>query len=270
MNQSFPFVIAISQQKGGVGKTTAALCIAAELALQGNLCLLVDLSSTGNLTSALGLQPNQLIHSSRDLFQNGISPEKLIKSTAINGLNIIPANQTLSQVVNLLYQQADHDQALRKTFASAAFKKYDFIVLDCPPGISPLIENAMAAADLVIVPLECEFFTLDVLENMFQMITLSRAKENPRLAYRLLITKMDSQNSHHKENCDQIIQHYKNALLETTITMDLSIPQSQLEGIPLQVYQPESQASQQFQLLTKEILSLFDHGKPLFKEIEVT
>jgi len=270
MNQSYPFVIAISQQKGGVGKTTTALCIAAELALQGNLCLLVDLSSSGNLTAALGIQPNQLTRTSQNLFQNGISPEKLIKSTAIKGLNIIPANQTQSQIRNLLYQQQDRDLVLRKAFSSAAFQEYDFIVLDCPPGISPLTKNALAAADLVIVPLECKFFTLQTLENMFQMITLNRAKENPQLAYRLLITKVDSQNSKNKETCDQIIQHYKNALLDTTITTDRIIPQSQLAGIPLVVYQSESQASQQYQLLTKEILSLFDHGEPLFKEIEVT
>lgn len=270
MKHTSPIVIAISQQKGGTGKTTTALCIGAELAQQGCHCLLVDLSPSGNLTSALGFSLNQLTHTTSDLFQNGVPTEKLIKTTSITGLNIVPANRTLSAVPQKLYQQQGYDRVLYEVFSRTDFLNYDFIILDCPPGSNPLTENAMTAADLMIIPLDCEFFTLQSLENMFQLIEHAREHDNPQLSYRLLLTKIDYQDSHHKQTCEQIKRHYKAALLETTITLDHTIPQSQLAGIPLSIYCPESKSSQQYRTLTKEILLLLNHGEPLSKEIEVT
>lgn len=249
-------VITLCQQKGGVGKTTTAACLGAELANMGSKCLLLDLAPSGNLTSAFGIQPNQVERTTADLFHGDHSAEELIKPTPIQGLNLIPANASLAPITRELYQKPDDELVLQKILQQDQFMAYTYIIIDCPPDMDAITLNAIASTDLVILPLECEPFALQTLENMFRLIKLSRERANPYLSYRLLITKKDQRNAVHKRIHAQIKNKFNEALLKTFIEVDHRIPESQLSGIPLVLSEPQSLASQQYHSLTKEILEI--------------
>lgn len=253
-----PFVIAFCQQKGGVGKTTAACCLGAGLAQSGKRVLMLDLAPSGNLTSAFGINLNRVKRSTTDLFHATYPPTSLIKPTSIKGLNLIPAHPSLFPVPQELYRKKDYELILRKILVNGDFPDYDIIILDCPPGMDSLSINAIACAHLAILPIVCEYFSLQTLEHMLRLIKLSRQRANPDLVYRLLINKLDKRASLHERIYAQIEEHNKAALLETVIGIDIKLPESQLAGIPVLVYDPKSRATKQFQALAKEITSLID------------
>ncbi len=250
-------VITLCQQKGGVGKTTTAAFIGAELAKMGKKCLMLDLAPSGNLTSAFGFQMDRIQRTTADLFHGAYPVEELIKPTSIQGLDLIPSNASLSPITRELYQKPDYELVLRKKLKQDHFMAYAFIVLDCPPGMDSITLNAIASADLAIIPLECEPFALQTLENMFRLIKLSRERVNPNLSYRLLVTKKDQQNAIQERIHAQIEKKFNEALFKTYIEVDNRIPESQLSGDPLVLSEPQSQASQQYHSLTKEIINIF-------------
>jgi chromosome partitioning protein len=256
-----PYVITLCQQKGGVGKTTTAVCLGTGLAQTGKQVLLLDLAPSGNLTSAFGINLSRVKRSTTDLFHNTYPPKSLIKPTSVRGLNIIPANASLFPIPRELYQEPDYEFVLKKILVNGDFPDYDIIILDCPPGMDSLIINAIACSDLAILPLVCEYFALQTLENMFQLIKLSHKRANPEMTYRLLITKMDRRATLHKRVYAQIEEHYKAALLNTIIGVDIKLPESQLAGIPILVYDPKSRATKQYRALTNEILGIINNSQ---------
>ena len=254
-----PYVIALCQQKGGAGKTTTAVCLGTGLAQKGKQVLLLDLAPAGNLTTAFGINLNRVQRSTADLIHGTYPPKSLIRPTLVSGLNLIPANTTLFPIPQELYQKKDYELTLRKILRNGDFPDYDVLILDCPPGMDSLAINAMACADLALIPLVCEYFALQTLENMFRLIKLSRQRVNPGLAYRLLITKMDQRASLHERIYAQIEENYKEALLKTIIGVDIKLPESQLAGMPLLVYDTKSRATKQYRALTQEVLEIIDH-----------
>lgn len=250
-----PYIIALCQQKGGVGKTTTAACLGAELAQSGQNVLLLDLSPSGNLTASFGINLKRVQRSTADLLEGTYPPTSLIRPTMIRGLNLIPAHPALSAVLEKLLQQKDR-LILRRTLANDGLPDYDIILLDCPPGLLGLSVNALACADLAILPVVCEYFSLQTLESMYQLIQDIRETDNPSLSYRLLISKLDQRATLHKRVYAQIDDHYKSLLLKTVIGSDIKLAESQLAGIPITTYAPKSRASKQFKELTQEILGI--------------
>ncbi len=251
-----PYTIAICQQKGGVGKTTTAVCLGTTLAQKGHSCLLIDLAPSANLTSGFGINLNRVRRSTTDLFHNTHPVKELISPTPIKGLDIIPANATLFPVPRELYQVDDYELILSKKIQDPAFSNYEILILDCPPGMDSLTINAVACADLAILPLICEFFALQTLENMFRLIKVSRKRANPDLAFRLLISNFDRRASLHERIFSQIKEHYEAALFETMIGVDTKLCESQLAGMPILIYAPKSRASKQYRALANEILTI--------------
>ena len=251
-----PTVITLTQQKGGVGKTTTAAYLGVGLAERGKKCLMLDLASSGNLTSALGFIPESIKLTTSDLFQGNEPPGKLVKTTAINGLSLIPANASLSATHRALYQQPNYELVLRKILSQPFFSEFDFLILDCPPGLDSININAIASADLAILPVVCDFFSLQTLSNMFRLINIARDRANPDLTYRILVNKLNTNGPLQERIFAQIKSHYKTAILKTAINDDVVIPESQIKGSTLLTDEPESQATRQFQALSNEILSL--------------
>ena len=251
-----PIVITLAQQKGGVGKTTAAAYLGIGLAEEGKKCLMLDLASSGNLTSALGFIPETIKLTTSDLFQGVESPGELVQSTAINNLKLIPANASLSATHRSLYQQPDYELVLRSILSQPFFSEFDFLILDCPPGLDSININAIASADLAILPVVCDFFSVQTLNNMFRLINVARERANPNLAYRILINKLNTREPLQERIFAQIKSYYKTAILKTFIHDDGSIPESQIKGLPLLTDETESQAARQFRALSNEILSL--------------
>ena len=253
-----PYTIALCQQKGGVGKTTAAACLGAELARLGQNVLLLDLAPAGNLTAAFGINLNRVQRSTADLFQGAYPPTSLIRPTMLKKLNLIPAHPALRAVAHQLQQQAESELFLRQVLSGDGIPNYDIIILDCPPGLSILSINALVCADLAILPVVCEYFSLQTLEAMHQIIQQVRADFNPALIYRLLISKLDQRATLHKRVYAQIEDHYKALLLQTAIGSDIKLPESQLAGLPILAYAPRARATQQFHALTQEILGIIN------------
>lgn len=251
-----PTVITLTQQKGGVGKTTTAAYLGVGLAERGKKCLLLDLASSGNLTSALGFIPESIKLTTSDLFQGDKAPGEVVKTTAINGLSLIPANASLSATHRALYQQPNYELVLRKILSQPFFSEFDFLILDCPPGLDSININAIASADLAILPVVCDFFSLQTLKNMFRLINVARERANPDLIYRILINKLNTKRPLQERIFAQIKSHYKTAIMTTFINDDVSILERQIKGSPLLTDEPESQAARQFRALSNEILSL--------------
>lgn len=251
-----PIVITLAQQKGGVGKTTTAAYLGVGLAEGGKKCLMIDLASSGNLTSVLGFIPESIKLTTSDLFMGVGSPGELIKSTAINNLKLIPANASLSATHRSLYLKRDYELVLRRLLSQPFFSEFDVLILDCPPGLDSININAIASADLVILPVVCDFFSLQTLNNMFRLINIARERANPDLTYRILINKLNTKQPLQEQIFAQIKSHYKTAILKTFINEDGSIPESQIMGSPLLTDKKESQATRQFRALSNEILSL--------------
>jgi chromosome partitioning protein len=251
-----PYVISLCQQKGGVGKTTTAVCLGTGLAQSGQEVLIIDLAASGNLTSAFGINLSRVKRSTADLFHGTYPPTSLIRPTSIKQVNIIPSHPSLFPLPRELYQEEDYEFILRKILVNGDFPDYDIVILDCPPGMDVLSINAIACADLAILPVVCEYFPLQTLDNMFRLINLSRQRMNPDLDYRLLINKVDRRASLHGRIHAQIEEHYRADLLKTAIGVDIKLPESQLAGIPIQVYDPKSRATEQYRVLTEEILGI--------------
>ncbi len=251
-----PYIIALCQQKGGVGKTTAAACLGAGLALSGKNVLLLDLAPSGNLTASFGINLNRVKRSTTDLFEGTYPPTSLIKPTMIKGLNLIPAQTSLTDLTKDLQQKKNNEQHLQHILAGDGIPDYDIIILDCPPGLTLLSVNALACANLAILPVICEYFSLQTLENMHQIIKHSQERFNPKLTYRLLISHLDHRAKLHKRVYAQIEEHNRPLLLKTAIGSDIKLPESQLAGIPISIYAPSSRAAKQFQTLTQEILEI--------------
>jgi chromosome partitioning protein len=251
-----PYIIALCQQKGGVGKTTAAACLGAGLAQSGKDVLLLDLAPSGNLTASFGINLNRVQRSTTDLFQGTYPPISLIKPTMIKRLNLIPAQTSLASVSKDLQNRKDREQILKTILAGDGIPDYDIIILDCPPGLTLFSVNALACANLAILPVICEYFSLQALESMHQMIRHTQEHFNPGLTYRLLISRLDQRATLHKRVYAQIEEHNKSLLLKTTIGSDIKLPESQLAGIPILNYAPNSRASKQFKNLTQEILDI--------------
>jgi len=147
---------------------------------------------------------------------------------------------------------------LKRFLKEKDFAKYDFLILDCPPGLDSITVNAIASADLVIMPIVCEYLALQTLENMFRLIKLTRERVNPEILYRILVTRMDRRASLHERIYTQIQEHYQDALLETIIGVDIKFPESQLAGVPTFVYDPKSRGSKQYRALTQELLKIIN------------
>ena len=263
-----PFILAICQQKGGVGKTTTCAALGAELGRMDEKCLMIDLASSGNLSSAFGFDLNELKYTTADLFHDTAPLSNLIYPTSIPALDLIPSNSTLSAVPRELYQKEDYETVLRKIFSEKDFSNYNFVILDCPPGMDSITVNAIASADLTILPMVCEYLALQTLENMFRLIKLTRERVNPNMIYRLLVTKMDRRASLHERVYTQIEDHYQDAMLKTIIGVDIKFPESQLAGVPTFVYEPKSRGSKQYRALTRELIDLITAKEPSEAEHE--
>ncbi len=251
-----PFILTVCQQKGGVGKTTTCASLGAELANIGKKSLMIDLAPSGNLSSAFGFDLNNLDFTTTNLFHETAPLSNLIHPTSIQDLKLIPANISLSPVPRELYQKENYEIVLHQIFEQQDFSEYDFLILDCPPGMDSITVNAIATADWVILPVECEYLALQTLENMFRLITLTRERINPKIIYHLLVTKMDQKSSLHQQVYAQIKDHYPDALLKAIIEVDHKFPESQIAGVPTYIYDPKSQGSKQYRALTREMLDL--------------
>ncbi|GAB4468791.1 MAG: AAA family ATPase [Anaerolineales bacterium] len=249
------YVIAIANQKGGVAKTTTAVGLSGALVQEGYEVLAVDLDTQANLTIALGLNPNQLRRSVADIFVNTEKIASISQTTNVPGLDIIPANKHMELSERFVPLRQNSEFILRQQLAASDISNsYDFIILDCPPYLGVITTNALVAADLLIIPTQAEYFSLNALKNMIGQVQTIRESFNPALNYRILITLRDLRNRIHRTMSEQLQQIFSDGILNTKIDLDTKLRESSIAGIPITYCYPKSRAAIQYRSLATEIL----------------
>ncbi len=249
------YVIAVANQKGGVAKTTTAVGLSGALVQEGFEVLAIDLDTQANLTLALGLNPIQVRRSIADIFVNTEKITSISQNTNLPGLDIVPANKDMELSERFVPLRQNYEIILRQQLSLSEISSvYDFIVLDCPPYLGAITTNALVAANLLIIPTQAEYFSLNALKNMLTHVKSIRQTFNPTLTYRILITLRDLRNRIHRSMSEQLLSTFPNGIFTTSIDLDTKVRESSLAGMPITFCYPKSRAAVQYRMLATEIL----------------
>jgi chromosome partitioning protein len=248
------YVVAISNEKGGVAKTTTTLSVGAVLAEAGHKVLLVDLDPQANLTLALGVEPgSQAVTSSHVLIDSAPLISAVIR-TEIENLDLVASHASIETAEQLLPVRSHYTDGIRSALEAAAPMPYDFVFLDCPPFLGAITINALTAAHLLIIPTQAEYFSAYALRNMMGLIRRVRQESNAALGYRILITLLDRRNRTHRSIQEQLQSTFGEGLFRTVISVDTKLRESPIAGVPITRYKPGARGSQQYRELTQELM----------------
>lgn len=245
--------IAISNQKGGVAKTTTCLSLGAALAEMGHSVLLVDLDPQANLTVSLGLEPKQQRRTVTDVLMGNHSLVGVSRESDVFGLDIIPANHELMLVDKVLYKRPGYQFRLKEAIARVYPGLYEYIMIDCPPAIAPLTLNALAAADLIIIPVQTELYAAQSLRQTIKLAAQLREQCNPNLDYRVLVAMYDMRNKISRMILEQMQHELGQILFETIIQIDTKLRESPAYGKPITSYAKKTRSAQQYRALAQEL-----------------
>lgn len=244
--------IAISNQKGGVAKTTTCLSLGAALAEMGHSVLLVDLDPQANLTLSLGLEAKHLRRTVLDTLMGNHSLVSISRETDTFALDIAPANMELIMADKVLYKLPGYQFRLKQAIGRIEPGMYQYVLLDCPPTLSPLTLNALAAADLLIIPVQCELYAAHSLRQMIRLALQLREQSNPNLDHRVLITMYDKRNKISRMMLEQMENGLSSILFKTIIQVDTKLRECPAFGKPITSYASRSRGAQQYRELAQE------------------
>jgi chromosome partitioning protein len=263
-------IIAITNPKGGVAKTTTAVSLGGVLAGQEANVLLIDLDPQSHLSLALGVNPAKTRRLITDLLSGSGSLYNLSRETRVPGLDIIPSRPECSELFwslpkdRRLMRQAlfgveepikDGDVSkVAAKHVSPDIDFYDYVIMDCPPSLNVVTLDAMSAADLLIIPTQPEYFSANNLKTMMELIRQVRQSSNPELTYRILITMQDPNNPLQKDLSEQIRIAFDGAVFNTAIFIDPKLPESAAAGYPISHFDEEAQSTGQYSALAKELI----------------
>jgi chromosome partitioning protein len=251
-------IVAIANQKGGVGKTTTAVNLAAGVALLGKRVLLVDMDPQGNATSGLGIDPRSLQTTVYNCLVNYVKLQHAVHVTEVNGLSLLPANADLSGAEVELVNVEEREKLLRQ-FLRDVESLFDVIFLDCPPTLGILTVNALVAAHSILVPVQCEYYAMEGLSRLVGTIDRVRESFNPELKLEgIVLTMFDARNTLARQVVDQVRGHFKEVVYSTTIPRNVTLAEAPSYGRPAMLYNVASAGAQAYLSLAKEFVS---HGE---------
>ncbi len=247
-------IIAFANQKGGVGKTTSAVNVAASLGILGKKVALLDLDPQGNTTSGVGISKKTLKRTMHDVLSDHVPIEDILLKTEFENLWVFPANISLAGSEFDLFQQENSEYHLKELLTPLR-EQFDYIIIDCPPSLGMLTVNAMAAADGVVIPMQCEFYALEGLSQL--MITVSRIKQhyNPTLNITgILVTMHNSRLLLSIQVISELKKHYADKLFETTISRNVKLSEAPGFGVPVYYHDKRSRGSEEYINVAKELV----------------
>jgi chromosome partitioning protein len=246
--------IACANQKGGVGKTTTVVSLASYLALDGLRVLLVDLDPQGNATSGAGLDKRITRRSIYDALVGSAGVDSLIEATVIDGLSIVPSSRDLAGAEVELVGHADRESRLRAALAPVV-DRYDYVLLDCPPSLGLLTLNALVAAQGVLVPIQCEYYALEGLEQLLATIDLVRDNLNPSLELKgVVLTMYDARTTLSADVAGEVRRHLGDRVYGSVVPRSVRLAEAPSYGRPIPTYSPGSRGALAYRELTTEFL----------------
>src|SRR5688572_31313396 len=235
------FTIAMSNEKGGVAKTTSTLSLGAALAELNHRVLLIDLDPQANLSLALGLENGETEMSSANVLIENVPIRNAICKTEVQNLDIVPSDTRIETVEQFLPMRSNYLLTLHNALEAGALP-YDYILLDCPPALGAITLNALSAADLLIIPTQAEYFSAYALRNMMGTIRRVRQESNPNLAYRILVTLLDRRNRTHRNIFEQLQATFGQGVLRTVTKIVTKLREGLVPGVPIRLYGQNSAA----------------------------
>jgi chromosome partitioning protein len=252
-------VVAVANQKGGVGKTTTAINLAASLALAEQRVLVVDVDPQGNLTSGVGQKGTKgeagTIYEALTASEPTIDAHPFIVATSVDNLSLIPADRNLTGAEIELVSLADREERLRMLISSVR-DEFNFVLIDCPPSLGLLTLNALVAADAVLIPLHCEYFALEGLADLVGTMRRVRAALNPSLDIDgVLLTMFDERTNLGRQVATDVREFFKEKVFQTVIPRNVRLSEAPSHGMPVMLYDVKSRGAEAYLALAREVLA---------------
>jgi chromosome partitioning protein len=251
-------VIAMCNQKGGVGKTTSTINLGAALAEYGRRVLLVDLDPQGALSAGLGVPHYELDHTVHNLLiEPRVSIDEVIIKTRVAGLDLVPSNIDLSAAEIQLVNEVGREQTLARALYPV-LDRYDYVLIDCQPSLGLLTVNGLACSDGVIIPTECEYFSLRGLALLTDTVAKVHDRLNPRLSISgILITRYDSRTVNAREVMARVVERFGDLVFDTVIARTVRFPETSVAGEPITTWAPKSAGAEAYRALAREVIDRF-------------
>ena len=251
-------IIAIANQKGGVGKTTTAINLSACLAEAGQKVLVVDIDPQGNTTSGFGIQKDNE-KTVYEVMLREIDIKEAIISNVFDNLDVLPSNVNLAGAEIDLIDVERREYVLKESIETVR-DNYDYVILDCPPSLSMLTVNAMSAANTVLVPIQCEYYALEGLTQLIHTINLVKKKLNPELELEgVVFTMYDSRTNLSLQVVENVKDNLKQNIYKTIIPRNIRLAEAPSHGLPINIYDPKSTGAESYRLLAEEVMSREDN-----------
>lgn len=248
-------IIAIANQKGGVGKTTTSINLSACLSALGKKVLAIDMDPQGNMTSGLGIDKDNVEYTVYDLIIGEADIEKVICKETLENLDVLPTNIDLSAAEIELIGVNNKEYIIRDAVEKVK-EDYDFIIIDCPPSLSMLTINAMTTADTVLVPIQCEYYALEGLSQLIHTIDLVKERLNPRLEMEgVVFTMYDARTNLSLQVVENVKENLNKAIYKTIIPRNIRLAEAPSHGMPINLYDPKSAGAESYMLLAEEVIN---------------